>query len=496
MRSEFSAQTLAEIFRDLYLAERSGTLKLRQHELEKRVYFERGMILFAESSLPEEDLGAQLIKEGRLSVGALTEGKNNLEDGATAQDLARVLVNRELIGRADVAATMRCIVDRVVQSVFCWTEGSAGFTDGLESDGVFETDILTTISVILDGVFKMAGFEPIHEAMQGLDNRLRVCRPTPIPLERLTLSPSHGYVLSRVDGNTSLADLITILPPGEEENAVRFLFGLLVLGVLEYDPPLSQGAFTVADIVRDHADRQALEGMQEQTIRQAYAEIRDQNPHQILGVEPGASHAETQRAYEHKKVEFSRERLLPRVRDKFRAELSVIESRVIEAFLTLTRPKAADAQGEPAVKRDDRELRDLNVHVHMDRAKAKVEIEKENEVADDYFSKARKAVREGDYHNAIQYGKLAISHNSSDARYYSLLADCQVRNPEARWQRLAEGNYSKATELDPWNAEYWMSLGRLYKTRGLNLRAKRQFEEALKLMPNNEEILEELSSVS
>ena len=89
-------------------------------------------------------------------------------------------------------------------------------------------------------------------------------------------------------------------------------------------------------------------------------------------------------------------------------------------------------------------------------------------------------MREGDFHNAIQYGKLAVSHNGEDARYFALLADCQVRNPEARWQRMAEENLTKATELDPWNPEYWISLGRLYKRRGLKLRARRQFEEALK----------------
>jgi Flp pilus assembly protein TadD len=101
-------------------------------------------------------------------------------------------------------------------------------------------------------------------------------------------------------------------------------------------------------------------------------------------------------------------------------------------------------------------------------------------------------MREGDFFNAIQYGKLAISHNPSDARYYFMVAACQARNPEARWQRLAEENYTKATELDPWNAEYWISLGRLYKRRGLKLRARKQFEEALKLVPNNTEILQEL----
>ena len=116
-------------------------------------------------------------------------------------------------------------------------------------------------------------------------------------------------------------------------------------------------------------------------------------------------------------------------------------------------------------------------------------------LADTYFGKARKFVREGDYFNAIQYGKLAISYNPVDARYYFLLADCQVRNPEARWQRLAEQNYIKAAQLDSWNAEYLVSLGRFYKRRGLKLRARKQFEQALQIVPAHAVAMQELETL-
>ena len=116
-------------------------------------------------------------------------------------------------------------------------------------------------------------------------------------------------------------------------------------------------------------------------------------------------------------------------------------------------------------------------------------------LADGYFTKARKFMREGDFFNAIQYGKLAISYNADDARYYFLLADCQVRNPEARWQRLAEQNYIKATQLDSWNAEYLVSLGRFYKRRGLKLRARKQFEQALQIVPAHAVAMQELETL-
>lgn len=499
MQSQFNARTLAEIFRDLYLRERSGVLVLTHGKSERRVHFDRGMILYAESPLEDEGLGAFLVKGGHLSAGALAEATEQGpdSDATSAPALAATLLRRELIGRTTLDAAVRTMVSSIVSAAFAWEGGSGRFNEKPPPETPFETDVLYTVDVILEGIMGMAGFEPIHEAMQGLDNRLCLRRPTPLPLERLTLSPSRGFILSRVDGRSSLNDLISILPPGEEETAVRFLFGLLVLGLVDYDPPVSSGTFKVADVLRDHENRLNLESAQEDSIRRACVQIRASNPYEVLGLRPGATLREVEAAYARAKEQFKRERLLPKVRDKFRGELSLIESRFIESYLTLTNPGASRAPvtKPAAAAQPDMTVSDLNVRVEVDRAKSQVAMDKAHRTADRYYSKARKFLREGDFHNAIQYSRLAITQNPSDARYYATLGDCLARNPEARWQRMAEENYAKATELDPWNAEYWMSLGRLYKRQGLSLRARKQFEEALKLVPNNSEILEELKSL-
>lgn len=497
MGSHFSPQTLAEFFRDLYLDERSGVLLLEQEQQQKRIYFDRGMILLTESSLEDEQLGSFLVREGGISAGALKEAQRSLDGANGTRELARALVHRELVAKETLLHAVRATAQRVVSSVFAWPAGTSRFDEGQQEAGILETDVLATIELILLGITSMASFDVIREAMWALDSRLRIRKATPIPLERLTLSPADGFILSRIDGNTNFKGIISILPVADEPSASRFLFGMLLMGVLEYDPPVGEARFKVSDIMRDQADRQALELMQEQAIRRSYAQVREQNPYVVLGVSPPATPAQLERAYEETKSHFSRERLLPGVRDKYRTELTVIESRLIEAFLTLTQPDRGESTraGQVEPPKEDIEVDDMRVRMEMDKAKSKVALEQATKVADTYYAKARRCMREGDFHNAIQYGKLAVSYNQSDARYYYMLADCQVRNPEARWQRMAEENYMKATQLDPWNADYWISLGRFYKKRGLNIRARKQFEEALKLVPTNETLVKELESL-
>jgi tetratricopeptide (TPR) repeat protein len=403
-----------------------------------------------------------------------------------------------LIGKAALLPSARAVAEGIVGDVFGWAGGSAEFRDSDTIPEILEADVLSTFRLILHGIDKMDEFEPILAAMRGFDNGLQVRKPTPIPLEKLTLSRTQGFVLSRVDGKTNFRDIISTLPDDEEEPASRFLFGLLIMGVVDYQPSLADGPFRVANILRDHADRCALEKMQEKTIRQSYARMRKQNPHEILGVTPTASRTAIERAYAEAKSLFAREKLLSTIKDRFRAELGVIESRLVEAYLQLTKPDRSEArrpQQKEEASGEDVRGDDLLMRPELDKTRSRSEADEANRIAELYYSKARKAMLSGDFHNAIQYGKLAISYHADDARIYFMLAECQVRNPEARWQRMAEQNYTKATQLDPWNPDYWMCLGRFYKKRGLGLRARRQFEEALKLVPEHEEATKELETL-
>jgi len=495
MQGNFSSHTLAETFRDLYLGERSGVLHLQRGQLTKRVYFERGLLVFAESTADDEDPGRRLVVEGKISAGALAEARRSVSD---PKDLPAALVNRGLVAKPTLAEASRTAAQRVVQSVFRWEGGAIRFVDGGPYYDAFESDILSTFALILDGISQMAGFDSIKEAMRSLDHLIVLKKPAPIPLERLALSPAHGFILSRVDGTTRVQEVLSILPTGEEDLACRFLYGLLVMGVAVYDPPLGDPPFRVASILRTHADQVALEKLQEKLITETFEGLNQKTPFQILGVAAGAPRESVERAYEDAKERFGRDRILPRVWDKFRSELTVIESRLVEAYLVLAqaRPSEFAAKEESSSLRDGVDVDGMLVRVEMDKTKTKMALEENARVADAYYNKAKKYMREGDFHNAIQYGKLAISYNPDDSRFYFLLGDCHGRNPEARWQRLAEQNYLRATELDPWNADYRIGLGRFYKRRGLKLRARKQFEWALEIVPGHGEATEELRSLA
>jgi hypothetical protein len=496
MQSHFNSQTLAEILRDLNLSERIGVLRLNNGKLENSIYFDRGLIVYADSSAPDCDLGQCLIRDRKISEGALEEAKANSEGPSS---IANALITRDLISKEALSETITQIIKRTIRRSFQWERGMADFTEEAPIRGGLDGDVLSTCGFTLEGILGMVGFESIHEAMMAIDSHLCLREPHPVPIESMQLSPEQGFLLSRIDGSTPVKDIVSILPSTKEEQSTRFIYGLLVMGIVEYDPSVGDGPFRTSSILRDHADGQVLEEQQERTIKQVYAQIRSQSLHEVLGVSPGASLKVIERAYEEMKIIFVNERHLPRIRDKYRSELAMIESRLIEAYLHLSQPTGADsgaASDTSPSKADDLGVDDMFVRVEMDKTKSTIAHEKASKVADQYYAQARKAVRDGDYHNAIQYGKLAISYNDTDARYFFLVAECQARNPGQRWLHQAETNYAKATTLDPWNADYFLTLGTFYKERGMKIRAKKQFEVVLRLSPANEQAMDGLKTVS
>ena len=98
------------------------------------------------------------------------------------------------------------------------------------------------------------------------------------------------------------------------------------------------------------------------------------------------------------------------------------------------------------------------------------------------------------YAMAVSALKEAIRLDPGKASYYLQLGLCQVKIPQLR--REAEANFQKAVELEPWNAEHYAAMGRLFYLEKLNHRAESYFRKALQLDPNNALAKKGLAEVS
>jgi hypothetical protein len=472
---------LSEILRNLYLEERSGTLVIGRSGVEKRVTLERGMIAAASSSLEDETLPAFLAQRGLLSPEE-SQALRRLDDGRVAQ----ALLDRGRVSGEEMTRAVRDLAQQVLTSVFRWEELEYRFLEGAAPPSPVPTNVMVSLELIIRALRSMAGFDQVKQAMLRQERAVRLADDLYLPFDQLSLTPIEGFLVSRIDGHTRPRDVLAQLPPAEEEPAARFMFGLLILGLAQFHPPIGPGMLTCAFLMRGDEEKRRREEMERHEVHAFYQVCCSGDAAATLGVRDGSSPDDIKRAYEQKKERYDPGRYLRRVQVDLREELQIIEARLLEAFLAL-RGRALEARQAPAPgeRGAPTEYDVTGKRKELSKTENQSMEEVRRQMAERYLSRARDYWKLGDIYNCIRYCEFAQSHHDNDASVHSLLGQALALNPDHRWQRRAEAALARATELEPFNASHFVALGELYRNNSLFSKARKQFEKALELVPSH-----------
>jgi tetratricopeptide (TPR) repeat protein len=487
MKGHWTSHVLAEVLRDLYFSERSGSLSLTRDNDTRVLIFDRGMLQFAYSSREDMNLGPRLVRSGVIEPSAL----NELPRLSSPTDLPQVLINQGLIDKSGLDAPIRELVRESVEEAFSWPEGLYHFREGWLLKDVFDSNVLFTFETILKGIARLADFGPVREVLLQIDKPVSINPSIFLPVEKLGLTANEGFVLSRVDGRTPIRDIVALVPPAIEEATCRFLYGVLVLGMVQFEAAApGQRMFSLRELVSTHREAEQKARQQRTLIRETYLAIRTQAPYAVLGLSERAGVAEARSAYEAARQRFAPESFLPEVQAELKEELQIIESRLVEAFLALQESQVHHlkeaAEKRSAAESQGMDLESFSLRREVSKSETRLGQEERQAKAQEYYQMARRAFQKADYQNCLTYCQESLRHEPL-AMTHALLGDVLVRNPDRRWQRQAEDNYQKAIEMDPWNPDHLVALGRLYRGQGLQSRARKVIEKAVEITPNHAE---------
>lgn len=492
MKEHFTSHYLAEVFRDVFLAERSGVLSLLSSTGPKISFqFDRGMLVDADSPAGATMLAAALRDEGLVGAEVLLEA---VPDCATAAELASNLLRRGVAPKS-LAVGLKGLIRRAIVDAFAWQAGTYSFEEQRPGHVAFRPDVLFTFESILGGVEVISNFDPLREILLNLPGCLGMSEHQVLPVNRLGLRPHHGFVLSRIDGSMTLSELAKTLPPDSVDEALKFVYGLLVFGIVVIEPRQGEGPFSLREHVTAYHELRGRRRKEERFIQDWVERTAGEASEEILGVAEGTDAEALRRVYEERRALFRREKFLESVRHSHKRELDLIEAKLTQAYFKLELATLEGAQirareGVTTVAKDE-----LIKRREFSKTEVQAAQEENIRLAEQYHVKAREYFREGDFHNCIQFCRLAIRFNGAEAPAYHLMADALARNPDRRWQRQAEEAYTRATELEPFNAEHFVTLGLFYKERGLDRRARRMFERALELLPSHAVAAKELKKL-
>jgi hypothetical protein len=220
-----------DILQLLATGKKTGMLECRTSTRQKEVAFKDGNVVFASSLNTAEDLlGNMLLKRGRIS-------KTDLERAIglhkqTGRQLGTTLIDMGLFDKNEIAECLKLQIEEIVYNLFSWQDGEFVFHEGVAPRNAPFLVELATMNVIMEGTRRIDEWLEIQKVLPPDDVLLRMTKSPKSNREELTISLDEFRLLSLINGERTLPELLNLSPMGEFVTC-RALYRLIVNNLVE-----------------------------------------------------------------------------------------------------------------------------------------------------------------------------------------------------------------------------------------------------------------------
>ena len=519
---------LFRLIRDIYVNSKSGHLHFTHGKERRSLFFLRGHIVHGTTDVEGEHLGHILVRYGLISQPDL--------ERATAivlserKRLGLVLDDLGIMDRNRLEDAVALHVREILFSVAGRSDGSYSFEE-MSDEGTSTAGLTAQIppgQMILEAARRLQSPEMMAQVLGDIDRMLALSSNPLLRVQKLTLSPADGFVLSRVDGSLSAREVFQIIPLPQEDTE-RSLFGLLCTGTLEFVPrtatsraraaleaeraaqapamPAGRPAPPPTPAPSAEAARQAQAAKQReeaaravaarrQEILDAYEGIKTRDFFAFLGVARDADERKIKEAYFRLAKPFHPDTALDPSLSDLRSKREAVFLHLGQVYETLRNP-ANRARYERMLdaRTPRRPVEQAAPAAAPAPAPPPVDEAQLLEAALEAVRTGMRLVKEGKYWDAIQVIEPVVPRLEGPPRVKArvTLARAYMKNPN--WLRRAEESLQAVLRENPEHAEAYVVLGQLYRASEQPARAVAMYRRALELQPGNEEAVAELAAL-
>lgn len=433
------------------------------------------------------------------------------------RQLARVLAELGLERRRPGNGGLRALARGPLLDALGWRESAFAFDD---EDVAEEPDpglAVSTEELVLEAVRRLPDAAAVRLALGDPNRPLGLAVNPDFDRE---LTPTDAYILSRVDGKVTAAEVIQLVPQDPEQTE-RSLLGLLLTGVLEFvevrvfvarpAPVAPRAVVAKAEAVPsapappvevDEAMRAQAEPRRRE-VQEAYGGLAWKNHFEVLDVLEGASEAVIKQGYFRQAKRFHPDQY----RDPFFADIvdrvEAVFMRIEGANEVLRDPQSR--QSYEAILKKRRGTNNLPARppapLQAEREEARdnqiIDSAENAWMAEEAIHRAERLIQDEKVWDAIQLLQAIIPRiygRKQRDRARVLLARAYIKNP--LWLRRGEELLQTIIQEEPQFADAHFVLGLLYKETGMASRAVTLFKKALELKPDHKHAQVELKELS
>jgi tetratricopeptide (TPR) repeat protein len=483
MQGTLQEGVLPLVLRTVYVERKTGPLHVTRGAERASVCFTQGNIVYGQSNIKECRLGETLVRHALLTEWDLERARDVMK--VTGRRLGEVLLDLGILDASGLEDALAIHVREVLMTIFSWREGSYRFEDQDVSffRGYDRPLPLSMGEVILDAVWSVADPAVIRFGLGNLDRLLVPASDPLLRFQRITLNATDGFLLSRVDGASTAAQILRMAPVSREE-AMRSLLGLVCTGMVEWP--------------REETTPPPAHGPVRQEILDAYERLREQSHYEVLGVSPGASPSQIQVAFirlakfYHPDAHHTPD--LVDLKDKLQA----LFGRVTEAHRALT-------QGAHRTLKAAQEVRPAPTvgpapvappaPTAPPPAPPSAQPVQATKTVEELLEQASESLAAGRYWETLVAADQALPAASGRLRGRARILKARALLKSEGGRRAAEEELKAALRDERGNADAHFLLGTIYQMGGASVMAAASFKRALDLKPRHAEALQALASL-
>ena len=302
----------------------TGILRIDTDSSTKKVYFKQGDVIFSASNQEDERLGEILLEIGKINIDQYNKSVEFMKK--TGKRQGTVLVELGYLTPAELIWAVRYQVENIILNLFNIDKGTFVFEDNpLPIDEVIILK-LSTGNLIYRGIKTIKDFEKIRVNCPPMDSVLNYSS-NPINLfQEISLDDNDKEILSLIDGNRTIKDIITMSPLDKSETlkTIYALYNTQIIEVIEKG--VVKPSIFKEEILKEPEPE--IDSAVVDKIEKLYREYKSLGFFGVLDISRKASLDEIKSAYYKKAKEFHPDMHLHFQSDSLKEKLNTMAHRV------------------------------------------------------------------------------------------------------------------------------------------------------------------------
>ena len=483
-------QPLPTVMADLAEKKVTGALVATSEGSTREILFTNGEIRAALSHEETEKLGMWLVDRGKINEDdraliLLAQG------GGDSPPLGHILVTRGYISHEELEGELEELALTIIRRAAASGRIAIKFVDG-RGEGQLDTlpNVITSQIIVL-AAREVSDIEAVRAVIGSSDQTVKLSGSLNDMLEEVELTPTEGFLLSRLDAAHDVASLIQLSSLPEDE-AYSTLYTLLMSGSVivsgdggkkprPQDPvvkkasvqPESRPPKATPPAKGNFTERELEE---RRLVRRLSDDVTKVDHYRALGLNRHVKPDEIIEAWEKIQNRFS-----PETTGAHLSDMGSHVERIVErgraAFEVLSNHRARRRYDGilQSLDKDQSPLGDIE--------QAGIDAEARRMLVEANLKRANELIKQDELYVAIQLLEQACAIEPRSDELLKL-AKLLQRNP--LWVNRSLTCMRRAIEADPKHLDSWLELADFWRRRNHSERQRKSLERALAIDPDNE----------